>query len=50
VQNNIGLYLSKRAHLNPTLEAFVKYMRQQHFIAEEMPVDDLFVPIHGRIE
>jgi len=34
----------------PTLEAFVKYMRQQHFIAAEMPVDDLFVPIHGRIE
>lgn len=34
----------------PTLEAFVKYMRQQHFIAKEMPVDELFVPIHGRIE
>lgn len=34
----------------PTLEAFVKYMRQQHFIAAEMPVDELFVPIHGRIE
>jgi len=38
------------AENRPTLEAFVKYMRQQHFIAEEMPVDDLFVPIHGRIE
>jgi 4,5-dihydroxyphthalate decarboxylase len=34
----------------PTLEAFVKYMRQQHFIAKEMLVDELFVPIHGRIE
>jgi len=34
----------------PTLEAFVKYMRQQHFIEKEVPVDDLFVPIHGRIE
>jgi 4,5-dihydroxyphthalate decarboxylase len=34
----------------PTLQAFVKYMRQQHFIAQEMPVDELFVPIHGRIE
>lgn len=33
-----------------TLEAFVKYMRQQYFIKKEMPVDDLFVPIHGRIE
>jgi len=34
----------------PTLEAFVKYMQQQHFIKEEIPIDDLFVPIHGRIE
>ncbi len=34
----------------PTLEAFVKYMRQQHFIKKEIPVNDLFVPIHGRIE
>ncbi len=31
-----------------TLEAFVKYMKQQGFIKEEMPVDDLFLPIHGR--
>lgn len=34
----------------PTLEAFVKYMRQQHFIENEMPIEDLFLPIHGRIE
>lgn len=31
-----------------TLEAFVKYMKQQGFIKDEMPVDDLFLPIHGR--
>jgi 4,5-dihydroxyphthalate decarboxylase len=34
----------------PTLEAFVKYMRQQNFIEKEMPIEELFVPIHGRIE
>lgn len=33
-----------------TVEAFVKYMRQQHFIEKEVPVDELFVPIHGRVE
>jgi 4,5-dihydroxyphthalate decarboxylase len=33
-----------------TLEAFVRYMKQQHFIKDVLPVDDLFVPIHGRIE
>ncbi len=33
-----------------TLEAFVKYMQQQHFIKKEVPIEDLFVPIHGRIE
>jgi 4,5-dihydroxyphthalate decarboxylase len=32
-----------------TLETFVKYMVQQHFIPEAIPVDDLFVPIHGRM-
>ncbi len=32
-----------------TLEAFVKYMRQQHFIDKELPIEELFVPIHGRI-
>jgi len=31
-----------------TLETFVKYMVQQHFIPEAMPVEDLFLPIHGR--
>ena len=33
-----------------TLETFVNYMVQQHFIEKPVPVDDLFVPIHGRIE
>jgi 4,5-dihydroxyphthalate decarboxylase len=32
------------------LETFVKYMRQQHFIADEIPVDTLFAPIHGRVD
>ena len=32
------------------LETFVKYMVQQHFIAEPVPPGELFVPIHGRIE
>ncbi|MEC7490553.1 MAG: ABC transporter substrate-binding protein [Pseudomonadota bacterium] len=34
----------------PTLEALVKYMCQQNFIAEEISVEDLFAPIHGRVE
>jgi len=33
-----------------TLETFVNYMVQQHFIEKPVAVDDLFVPIHGRIE
>ena len=33
-----------------TIETFVDYMVQQHFIDKPVPVDDLFVPIHGRIE
>ncbi|MPZ40334.1 MAG: ABC transporter substrate-binding protein [Rhizobiales bacterium] len=31
----------------PTLEALVRYMVDQHFIARPIPVDDLFVPIQG---
>lgn len=34
----------------PTLEAFVKYMHQQNFIPEVIPVDDLFAPTHGRLD
>ena len=34
----------------PTLEAFVKYMHQQNFIPEIIPVDDLFAPTHGRLD
>jgi 4,5-dihydroxyphthalate decarboxylase len=33
-----------------TLEACVRYMVQQHFIDKAMPIEDLFVPIHGRIQ
>jgi 4,5-dihydroxyphthalate decarboxylase len=29
----------------PTLEALVRYMAEQHFIAAPMPIEDLFVPI-----
>jgi 4,5-dihydroxyphthalate decarboxylase len=29
----------------PTLEALVEYMADQHFIPQQIPVDDLFVPI-----
>jgi 4,5-dihydroxyphthalate decarboxylase len=34
----------------PTLEAFVKYMHQQNFIPEILAVEDLFAPIHGRVD
>jgi 4,5-dihydroxyphthalate decarboxylase len=29
----------------PTLEALVRYMAEQHFIAQPIPIEDLFVPI-----
>ena len=32
------------------LETFVKYMHQQGFIANEVPVDSLFAPLHGRLD
>jgi len=31
----------------PTLEALVQYMVEQHFIASAIPVEQLFVPLHG---
>ena len=31
----------------PTLEALVQYMAEQHFIESAMPVEELFVPLHG---
>lgn len=34
----------------PTLEALVKYMHQQNFIAEKVGLEGLFAPIHGRVE
>jgi 4,5-dihydroxyphthalate decarboxylase len=34
----------------PTLEALVQYMHEQHFIAEPMPVENLFVPLPGATE
>ena len=33
-----------------TLETFVRYMHQQGFIAEQVPIESLFAPIHGRVE
>ena len=33
-----------------TLETFVKYMRQQGFIADEIAVEALFAPMHGRVD
>ncbi len=33
-----------------TLEALVKYMGQQNFIAEEVLLENLFAPIHGRTQ
>ena len=29
----------------PTLEALIQYMVEQHFIAEAMPIEELFVPL-----
>jgi 4,5-dihydroxyphthalate decarboxylase len=34
----------------PTLEALVQYMHEQDFIAEAMPIEDLFVPLPGMVE
>jgi 4,5-dihydroxyphthalate decarboxylase len=31
----------------PTLEALVTYLKDQHLIAEKVPVDDLFAPVFG---
>ena len=31
----------------PTLEALVQYMAEQHFIEGAMPIEELFVPLHG---
>jgi 4,5-dihydroxyphthalate decarboxylase len=31
----------------PTLTALVQYMVEQHFIAQKMPIEDLFVPLPG---
>lgn len=32
----------------PTLEALVTYLSDQAIIAEPLPIEDLFVPVHGR--
>jgi 4,5-dihydroxyphthalate decarboxylase len=34
----------------PTLEALVRYMVEQHFIAQPIPVENLFVPLPGATE
>jgi 4,5-dihydroxyphthalate decarboxylase len=31
----------------PTLEALVQYLAEQHLIAKPIPIEQLFVPIHG---
>jgi len=31
----------------PTLEALVRYMVEQQFIARTIPIEELFVPIQG---
>ena len=41
-----GLWAYGVEENRPTLEAFVKYMQQQHFIDKEISIEDLFVPIH----
>jgi 4,5-dihydroxyphthalate decarboxylase len=33
----------------PTLEAMIRFMVDQGLIAKAIPVDDLFVPIHGLV-
>jgi 4,5-dihydroxyphthalate decarboxylase len=34
----------------PALETFIKYMRQQGFFEEQVAVEDLFAPLHGRVD
>jgi 4,5-dihydroxyphthalate decarboxylase len=34
----------------PTLQALVRYMVEQHFIAEPIPIEQLFVPLPGALE
>ncbi len=34
----------------PTLEALVRYMHEQHFIAKKMPIEDLFAKTYGHTE
>jgi 4,5-dihydroxyphthalate decarboxylase len=34
----------------PTLEALVQYMHEQNFIAEQMPIESLFVPLPGAVD
>jgi hypothetical protein len=29
------------------LQALVQYMVEQHFIAKPIPIEELFVPLHG---
>lgn len=45
---NLWVYGVQQNHA--TLETFVKYMVQQHFIAQPVPLENLFVPMHGRID
>ena len=45
-----GLWAYGVEENRPTLETFVRYMQQQHFIDREIPIEDLFVPVDGRCE
>jgi 4,5-dihydroxyphthalate decarboxylase len=33
-----------------TLETFMRYMKLQYFIDKELPIEELFVPIHARVD
>jgi 4,5-dihydroxyphthalate decarboxylase len=33
----------------PSLEALVRYMHEQHFIEEAMPIEDIFVPVDPKL-
>jgi len=34
----------------PTLEATIKYLKQQHMIARDVSVDELFAPMPGALD
>jgi 4,5-dihydroxyphthalate decarboxylase len=32
----------------PTLEALITYLHEQHLIAKKLPLEEIFLPVHGR--